>query len=169
MTLSALSPLHFNLPPNAQSYKGEKEADAPQDSIQTQHTAYTSTSSLETRAKRSTTEQKPWVWFYSDKVLLQEVKKYFDEYAAGRGDEYVNFKELKEAAGQVPTTRTFSPKASAVAEEILKRTRLLNQLDIGMGWTHSGRGLQDERFDHDNLDYLIAYASTKRRVKLIRN
>ncbi|HCT07882.1 MAG TPA: hypothetical protein DIW86_21195 [Pseudomonas sp.] len=97
------------------------------------------------------------------------MKKYFDEYAAGRGDEYVNFKELKEAAGQVPTTRTFSPKASAVAEEILKRTRLLNQLDIGMGWTHSGRGLQDERFDHDNLDYLIAYASTKRRVKLIRN
>ncbi|MGY2377544.1 hypothetical protein ACW9IB_23855 [Pseudomonas sp. SDO524_S393] len=164
MKLSALPPLHFNLPPNSPSYKGEKEADAPRDSIQVQHAAYTSP--LETRAKRSTTEQKPPVWSYSDRQLLQEVKKHFDEYATGRGDEYVNFNELKEAAGQVPTTRTFSPEASAIAEEILKRPRLLNQLDIGVGWTPGGRGLQDERFDHANLDYLIRHASTKRRVKL---
>jgi hypothetical protein len=119
------------------------------------------------RHTRATSEasSKPFAaWRYSDRELVKEVKKHFSEYAAGAGDSYVNFNELKEAAGLRPTTRTFSAQASAVAQEILKRKSLLEALDIGIGFF--GPGLRDERFDHDNLDYLIRYASKKPKVRL---
>jgi hypothetical protein len=118
------------------------------------------------RHTRATSEasSKPFAaWRYTDRELVKEVKEHFSEYAAGAGDSYVNFNELKEAAGLLPTTRTFSAQASAVAQEILKRKSLLEKLDIGIGFF--GPGLKDERFDHDNLNYLIRYASNRPKVR----
>ncbi|OPA91874.1 hypothetical protein BFW88_12465 [Pseudomonas fluorescens] len=94
---------------------------------------------------------------------MQEVKKHFHEYARGADDKYVNFNELKEAAGELQTDRVFSEQASDVAKVMLARKDLLNRLDIGIGFF--GPGLQDERFDHENLDYLIRYASNTPRPR----
>jgi len=104
-------------------------------------------------SKRSTGEQrncshKPDVW------ILKDIKKYFREYAAGANDAYVNFNELKEAAGIRTTTRTFSPEATAAAKEILNRPELLRELDIGVNF-FGFPGKKDERFDMKNIDYMI--------------
>ena len=95
----------------------------------------------------------------SDNSLIQHTFLYFNEYAAGgSADRYVNFNELKEAAGLVPTKRTFSPQAASVAAELLKRTSLLDDLDVGVGlWGFSGS--RDERFDKENLQYMKDKAS----------
>lgn len=97
----------------------------------------------------------------SDNSLIRHTYLYFNEYAAGgSADRYVNFNELKEAAGQVPTNRTFSAQASSVAAELLKRTSLLDKLDVGVGlWGFSGS--RDERFDKQNLEYMNNKASRR--------
>ncbi|ONH53346.1 hypothetical protein BLL36_16100 [Pseudomonas cedrina subsp. cedrina] len=82
------------------------------------------------------------------------IKEHFREYAAGADDQYVNFNELKEAAGLRPTTRTFSAEATAAAKELLERPKLLRDLDIGIGFL-GFPGNEDQRFDIENLDYLI--------------
>lgn len=89
---------------------------------------------------------------WSDRSLVDKIKTHFREFAAGEDDRYVNFNELKEAAGLIPTRRSFSPDAQEVALEILSRPELLRELDIGVGFF--GRGLRDKRFDMDNIDYL---------------
>ena len=141
MTLSISQPHNLNSPPIAPG-NNQGVAEASGNSRTTRATPE------ESRPTRSPSS-------YNNKRLLQEVKKHFREYAAGADDKYVNFNELKEAAGHRPSTRTFSAQASAVADELLKRSRLLNELDIGVGFTWDGRGLKDQRFDHDNLDHMI--------------
>lgn len=95
----------------------------------------------------------------SDKSLIQHTYLYFNEYAAGgSADRYVNFNELKEAAGLVPTNRIFSPQAKSVAAELLKRTSLLDDLDVGRG-----AGSRDERFDKANLTYMNGKTSRRAR------
>lgn len=94
---------------------------------------------------------------WSDRNLIEKVKMHFREFAAGKNDSYVNFNELKEAAGVIPTRRSFSPDAQEVALEILARPELLRELDIGVGFF--GPGLRDGRFDMDNIDYLYKRSS----------
>lgn len=94
---------------------------------------------------------------WSDRNLIGKVEKYFREFAAGADDEYVNFHELHEAAGLVPSTRTFSAEAQEVALELLARPELLLNLDIGI---YDGRpGRKDGRFDMDNIVYIYNRAS----------
>ncbi|TSD76791.1 hypothetical protein FFI16_010285 [Pseudomonas sp. KBS0710] len=86
---------------------------------------------------------------------MEQVGKHFNEF--GGGDEYVNFNELKQAAGLLPSDKTFSAEAQAVATEILDRPKLLRRLDIGV---YRGRpGKEDERFDMDNVDHLKKHSS----------
>ncbi|AZF27155.1 hypothetical protein [Pseudomonas sp. R2-60-08W] len=89
-----------------------------------------------------------------NKQLLSMIKEHFREYATGANDRYVNFNELKEAAGLCPTTRTFSAEATAAAKELLERPKLLRELDIGIGFLGFA-GSEDQRFDIQNLDRLI--------------
>lgn len=97
----------------------------------------------------------------TDFQLLGDIKKHFREYATGANDEYVNFNELKEAAGQRPTTRTFSPEATAAAKELLDRPTILRQLDIGINFLGFD-GAEDKRFDMDNLDYMLRRYSNQK-------
>ena len=87
----------------------------------------------------------------SDHELIQVIKDNFRSYTAGASDSYVNVNELKEAAGLIPSDRTFSPQAREAAMELLQRPGLLRDLDIGTGFF--GRGLEDGRFDIENLNY----------------
>ena len=86
--------------------------------------------------------------------LMIDIKKHFREYATGASDTYVNFNELKEAAGQRPTTRTFSPEATEAAKDLLSRPTLLRQLDIGVNF-FGYAGIEDQRFDMDNVEYML--------------
>lgn len=94
----------------------------------------------------------------SDHALIEQVDKYFDEY--GGGDEYVNFNELREAAGFRKTSKTFSAEARDVAREILSREHLLKRLDIGVGFLGMN-GLKDDRFDRANIRHTLKTASNK--------
>lgn len=87
----------------------------------------------------------------SDHELIQVIKDNFRSYTAGASDSHVNVNELKEAAGLIPSDRTFSPQAREAAMELLQRPGLLRDLDIGTGFF--GRGLEDGRFDIENLNY----------------
>lgn len=97
-------------------------------------------------ARRPTDPPSHW----SDRKLIEQVGKHFNEF--GGGDEYVNFNELKQAAGLLPSDKTFSAEAQAVATEILDRPKLLRKLDIGV--YRGGPGKEDERFDMDNVNHL---------------
>ncbi len=91
---------------------------------------------------------------YVSTEVLMKIKQHFREYAAGQNDRFVNFDELKEAAGQKPTSRTFSAEATLFANVLLQDPKLLRELDIGTGG--NGRpGAEDGRFDIANIDYLI--------------
>lgn len=89
----------------------------------------------------------------SDHDLVQVIKDNFRQYTAGANDGYVNVNELKEAAGVIPSDRTFNPDAREAAAEMLRRPGLLRELDIGI--SDSGRGVEDGRFDIHNLDYML--------------
>lgn len=91
----------------------------------------------------------------SDRYLVNQTKVYFHELTTGVDDTYVNFTELKEAAGEQTSTRTFSPQASAVARALLKRPILLDELDRGVDWT-GGPGKKDGRFDLTNINYVYS-------------
>lgn len=90
----------------------------------------------------------------SDEGLLQAVKDNFRQFTAGGDDNYSNVNELKEAAGLVPSDRTFSPQAREVAFELLNRPGLLRELDIGTN-SNGGVGYEDQRFDMANIDYML--------------
>lgn len=92
----------------------------------------------------------------SDRALITLVGKNFNEY--GAGDKYVNFTELREAAGELPSANTFSPQARGVAQELLKRKELLDRLDIGVGFLGFS-GKQDQRFDQRNVEYTRTHSS----------
>lgn len=88
----------------------------------------------------------------SNSELLETIKKHFVEY--GDGDNYVNFKELKQAAGLVPSNKTYTPAARQAATEFLQRKELLEDTDIGVD-DKGNPGYKDQRFDLDNLKYMI--------------
>ncbi len=88
----------------------------------------------------------------SDEELLKTIKANFVEY--GDGDDYVNFKELKQAAGLLPSDKTYSPEARQAAAELLKRKQLLEDTDVGVD-DKGGPGYKDGRFDLANLDHVI--------------
>ena len=54
----------------------------------------------------------------------------------------------------MPSDATYSPRVRALAQELLKRQPLLNELDIGTNG-NGGKGYKDERFDIANIDYLM--------------
>lgn len=164
MTLSISQPNSLYTPPITLGDNRNQESPAKTDTAKNQGADDASGASRTTRATPGESSRARGPSSYNNKHLLQEVKKHFNEYAAGAGDKYVNFNELKEAAGQRPTTRTFSTQASEVAKELLNRSRLLNELDTGVGFTWDGRGLKDERFDHDNLDSLINRLPNKPKI-----
>ncbi|AZF42320.1 hypothetical protein C4J87_2161 [Pseudomonas sp. R1-43-08] len=100
----------------------------------------------------------------SNAGLLQAVKDNFRQFTAGGTDDYVNVNELKEAAGLIPSDRTFSPQAREVALELLNRPGLLRELDIGVG--EAGKpGFEDRRFDMVNIDHMIEKESSTERAK----
>ncbi|MBO0493834.1 hypothetical protein [Pseudomonas sp. Marseille-Q1929] len=99
----------------------------------------------------------------SDHALIAQVDKYFDEY--GGGDAYVNFNELREAAGFRKTSKTFSAEARDVAGEILSREKLLKKLDIGVGFLGMD-GLNDDRFDRVNIRHTLETASKKSSARV---
>ena len=98
--------------------------------------------------------------YLSDQALITLVGKNFNEY--GGGDTYVNFTELREAAGELPSAQKFSPQARGVAQELLKRTELLDRLDIGVGFLGFA-GKQDQRFDLRNVEYTRMHSSPQSR------
>ncbi|AZE94334.1 hypothetical protein C4J96_2216 [Pseudomonas orientalis] len=91
----------------------------------------------------------------TDHDVLKGIKKYFHEYTAGKDDAYVNFNELREAAGEIPSTRTFPDDAREYAKEFLKRVDLADKTDVGVSCWGLFNGKRDERFDMDNLDYML--------------
>ncbi|KGE67189.1 hypothetical protein K814_0114890 [Pseudomonas fluorescens LMG 5329] len=90
----------------------------------------------------------------SNHDLIQGVKDNFRQFTAGADDQYINVNELKEAAGQTPSNRTFSPEARHVAAELLNRPGLLRELDIGTN-NQGGPGYEDKRFDMDNINFIL--------------
>lgn len=93
----------------------------------------------------------------SDHQLLLAAEKYHKEFDS-TGNGYVNFNELKQAAGLVHSDRHFSDEAKSVASTLLNRPELLKKLDIGVGFLGFA-GKEDQRYDLDNLKYLIRNAS----------
>lgn len=89
--------------------------------------------------------------------LLKIIKEHFSE-LRGR-DGYASVNDLKEAAGEIPSTRTFTPEARQAATELLARLTLLEQLDVGTN-NNGGNGYLDQRFDLDNLNYMIQKKTT---------
>ncbi|AZF26531.1 hypothetical protein [Pseudomonas sp. R2-60-08W] len=100
----------------------------------------------------------------SNAELLQAVKDNFRQFTAGGTDDYVNVNELKEAAGLIPSDRTFSPQAREVALELLNRPGLLRELDIGVR-EDGTPGAEDKRFDMVNIDHMIKKESSPERAK----
>ncbi len=96
----------------------------------------------------------------SDRALITLVGKHFNEF--GGGDKYVNFTELREASGELPSANTFSPQARGVAQALLKRKELLDRLDIGVGFLGFS-GTQDQRFDQRNVEYTRTHSSPEFR------
>ncbi|AZE54858.1 hypothetical protein C4K03_2703 [Pseudomonas synxantha] len=90
----------------------------------------------------------------SDHDLLQNLKENFGQISQGDYNGYVNFDEVKKAAGVMPSDTTYSPQVRALAQELLKRQPLLNELDIGTNG-NGGKGYKDQRFDIANIDYLM--------------
>ncbi|WP_206425747.1 hypothetical protein [Pseudomonas synxantha] len=100
--------------------------------------------------------------YLSDRALIKLVGKNFNEF--GGGDEFVNFNELREAAGEIPSTKNYTPQARGVAKELLQphREDLLNRLDIGVG-LFGFSGSQDQRFDMLNVEHTSRNSSTESR------
>ncbi|MBY8973351.1 hypothetical protein J1G33_23470 [Pseudomonas sp. P867] len=99
----------------------------------------------------------------TDRQLIGLVRDHFREFAAGATDSYVNFNELKEAAGLIASDRSFSPEAHHTALELLSRPELLRKLDIGISF-FGGPGKEDGRFDMDNLNYLYKFPHREWKV-----
>lgn len=94
----------------------------------------------------------------SDAALLKQVKVYFGEYTEGPDDHYVDFNELREAARQIRSTRDFSYNATKVAEELLDRPDVLQDLDT-MPVSISGLTKPDNRFSFGSIFYSADWAS----------
>lgn len=83
----------------------------------------------------------------SDVELLYELKDKFKQYWGK--DDYISFDSLKSAAAESPPT-----DRSRLAAELLRRPGLMKEVDIGTN-NNGGRGYEDERFDMDNVNYVI--------------
>ncbi|OPA90388.1 hypothetical protein BFW86_11840 [Pseudomonas fluorescens] len=90
----------------------------------------------------------------SDHDLLQNLKQNFGQISQGIYNGYVNFDEVRKAAGVMASDATYSPQVRELAQELLKRQPLLNELDIGTNG-YGGKGIKDQRFDIDNIDFLM--------------
>lgn len=90
----------------------------------------------------------------SDHDLLQNLKENFGQISQGTYNGYVNFDEVRKAAGVMASDATYSPQVRELAQELLKRQPLLNELDIGTNG-YGGKGIKDQRFDIDNIDFLM--------------
>ncbi|WP_339415925.1 MULTISPECIES: hypothetical protein [unclassified Pseudomonas] len=95
----------------------------------------------------------------TDRQLIGLVRDHLREFPAGATDSYVNFNELREAAGLIATDRTSSPEAHHAAKAFLSRPKLLRKLDIGIS-----PGKKDGRFDMDNLNYLYKFPHREWKV-----
>jgi hypothetical protein len=84
--------------------------------------------------------------------ILQNIKKHFSAY--GDGDDYVNLNEMKEAAGLVPSEKTFTPEQRITAIKFLQDKELRDETDVGVD-DKGGAGYKDGRFDMDNVNHMI--------------
>ena len=84
--------------------------------------------------------------------ILQNIKKHFSAY--GDGDDYVNLNEMKEAAGLVPSEKTFTPEQRITAIKFLQDKELRDETDVGVD-AKGGPGYKDGRFDMDNVNHMI--------------
>jgi hypothetical protein len=84
--------------------------------------------------------------------ILQNIKKHFSAY--GDGDDYVNLNEMKEAAGLVPSEKTFTPEQRITAIKFLQDKELRDETDVGVD-DKGGPGYKDGRFDMDNVNHMI--------------
>ena len=89
----------------------------------------------------------------SDVDLLGALKDKFKQYWGK--DDYISFDSLKEAAAASPPT-----DKSRLAAELLRRPGLMKEVDIGTN-NKGGRGYEDERFDMDNVNYVIKEKQSK--------
>ncbi|AZE60886.1 MULTISPECIES: hypothetical protein [Pseudomonas fluorescens group] len=87
----------------------------------------------------------------SDNGVIKLLIAHFDE--LGGGDTYVNLKELKQAAGRIPSDKTYSAGATAAASLLLDRPKLYAAVDKGIGFLGLFSGKVDDRFDMANLNY----------------
>lgn len=87
----------------------------------------------------------------SDAEVIDGMKKFFVKY--GGGDEYVNKKELEQAAGKAPSDREYTAEERQAAIAILNRPALYKELDLGTNG-EGGRGYKDDRFDMANVEYM---------------
>lgn len=94
----------------------------------------------------------------NDEHLLHQTYIYFGELAAAPNIHFLSFSELKEAAGELPSARQFSSKATAVARALLNRPDLLHKLDIGLN-NQGEAGKQDEGFDRETVDQVLHNSS----------
>ena len=134
-------------PPSTSAFTALPEQ--PDADSRSNQASYRQARSTETQASPDT---RPYA-SVTDRQLIGLIRDHFREYAAGATDSYVNFNELREAAGLIATDRTFSPEAHHAAKELLSRPKLLRKLDIGISF-FGGPGKEDGRFDMDNLNYL---------------
>ncbi|VVN60910.1 hypothetical protein PS687_03891 [Pseudomonas fluorescens] len=84
--------------------------------------------------------------------ILQNIKKHFSAY--GDGDDYVNLNEMKEAAGLVPSEKTFTPEQRITAIKFLQDKELRDETDVGVD-DKGGAGYKDGRFDMANVNHMI--------------
>ena len=146
--MQPISHKHFSFGPAMLDEKRDKAPGAQPEAARPPSTDTTS----------DTTPREPRSWTYSDKQLLLGVQKHFNEYTAGTGDSHVRFQDLKEAAGLLPSSRSFSQGASDVANALLASPRLLSDLDAKARDFGSG-GWHDERFDLATVERLTPRAS----------
>ena len=97
-------------PPSTSAFTAlPEQLDAESRSTQANHRQARST-----QTQASAPDLRPYA-SVSDRQLIGLIRDHFREFAAGATDSYVNFNELKEAAGLIATDRTFSPEAHHAA------------------------------------------------------
>ena len=97
-------------PPSTSAFTALPEQ--PDADSRSNQASYRQARSAETQA--SVPDTRPYA-SVTDRQLIGLIRDHFREFAAGATDSYVNFNELKEAAGLVATDRTFSPEAHHAA------------------------------------------------------
>ncbi|MBK5438546.1 hypothetical protein JFV30_17540 [Pseudomonas sp. TH32] len=97
--------------------------------------------------------------------LLNGIKDHFGDILGEGGDpNYLNVGELEQAAGIKESPKTYTSEVTALARELLARTQLLRELDIGINGSGTGPGYQDNRFDMDNINHLLKKYSPEQKT-----